>query len=215
MCLVGISRPNVNVVGVGGGAVCPGNFVYAVDRYAIGGVYAHCLGEAIRAFADVDADMRKIAGVIQFNHQVAGPGVCNRGLSPGHASLPPDFVGDESGPSATSSGRAGVLVVIVCTSVSIGNLCNAVLGRRSARAETRIALAEVSLARISGLQLVQDFRYVGFRNRLAIGERTASGSLGRLRLGSRLDGLRCRSFRLGLGLLRSSEIGRASCRERV
>ena len=150
--------------------------------------------------------MHEIACVIQDNHQVAGPGICNRGLSPGHASLPPDFVGDESGPSATSSGRAGVLVVIFRTSIPVGNLCNAVLGRRSARAEASVALAEVSLARISGLQLVQDFRYVGFRNRLAIGERTASGSLGRLRLGSRLDGLRCRSFRLGLGLYCGSVI---------
>ena len=112
---------------------------------------------------------------------------------PVDAGLTEDFVSDKCCPATASEGCAGMLVVVFCTPILIGNLLDAVGVGVSARVQSGIAVDEACGCGILRLQLVQNLGDVGFRDRLAVGQSSGSrsaGSLGFLRLyGSRVSGL--------------------------
>lgn len=94
-----------------------------------------------------------------------------------------------------------MLIVIFCEPVLVGNFGNTIAIRISAGTEAAVSIYETGSVGISGFQLVQNGRYIGFSDGLAIGERTASGRLGDFRLGSGVgSGLGVGSTGLGSGV---------------
>lgn len=107
--LVGICGVNVNrvveiAVCVTDGVNGPVQFVStcAASAVSTGDTDSSCC-RVSTCGTGVNSYVHEISSVVQDNHQVAGPGVCDAGLFPGHAGLTENLIGDEGRRSRSRS----------------------------------------------------------------------------------------------------------------